>query len=65
MYLRPRRWDKSTFLQTLPNYYGKNKADEFEDTFDQLYTGKHPTPSRSSLLVLQTIGNLRRVFMEH
>jgi len=52
MFLRPRRWGKSTFLQTLANYYDKNKSAFFEETFGQLYIGKHPTASRSSLLVL-------------
>jgi hypothetical protein len=52
MFLRPRRWGKSTFLQMLADYYDKNKAAQFDDTFSQLYIGKHPTPCRSSLLVL-------------
>jgi len=52
MFLRPRRWGKSTFLQMLANYYDMSKADEFDDTFGQLYIGKHPTKDRSSLLVL-------------
>ncbi len=52
MFLRPRRWGKSTFLQTLADYYDKAKADAFDDTFGQLYIGKNPTPYRSSLLVL-------------
>jgi hypothetical protein len=52
MFLRPRRWGKSTFLQTLADYYDKTKADAFNDTFGQLYIGKKPTRYRSSLLVL-------------
>jgi len=52
MFLRPRRWGKSTFLQMLANYYDKSKAWKFDDTFGQLYIGKHPTQCRSSLLVL-------------
>ena len=52
MFLRPRRWGKSTFLQMLINYYDKSKAAEFQDTFGQLYIGKNPTPDRSRLLVL-------------
>jgi hypothetical protein len=36
----------------LANYYDKSKADEFEDTFGQLYIGRRPTRDRSSLLVL-------------
>lgn len=52
MFLRPRRWGKSTFLQTLAVYYNKAKKDSFNDIFGQLYIGKHPTPARSSLLIL-------------
>jgi hypothetical protein len=52
MFLRPRNWGKSTFLQMLADYYDKGKADNFEDTFGQLYIGQKPTKDRSSLLVL-------------
>jgi hypothetical protein len=52
MFLRPPRWGKSTFLQMLADYYDKSKARKFDDTFGQLYTGKHPTRWRSSMLVL-------------
>jgi hypothetical protein len=69
MFLRPWRWGKSTFLQTLASYYDKTKAAEFEDIFGQLYIGKHPTPSRNSLLVLlfdfsliQTADNFEKSF---
>jgi hypothetical protein len=52
MFLRPRRWGKSTFLQTLADYYDKRKTDSFDSTFGQLYIGKHPTNARSAFLVL-------------
>ena len=52
MFLRPPRWGKSTFLQTLARYYDKSSKDMFDDTFGWQYIGKHPTPYRSSLLVL-------------
>lgn len=52
MFLRPRRWGKSTFLQMLANYYDKTKAGQFGDIFGQFYIGKHPTSARSSFLVL-------------
>jgi Predicted AAA-ATPase len=52
MYLRPRRWGKSTFLRTLATYYDKTKREDFESNFGELYVGKHPTKDRSSLLVL-------------
>ena len=53
MFLRPRRWGKSTFLQTLANYYDKTKKEHFYHIFGDLYIGKHPTWGRNSLLVLQ------------
>jgi hypothetical protein len=52
MFLQPRWWGKSTFLQTLLNYYDKTKRSSFEDTFGDLYIGRHPTKDRNSLLVL-------------
>jgi hypothetical protein len=53
MFLRPRRWGKSTFLQTLIDYYDKGKKDCFNDIFGDLHIGKHPTSGRNSLLVLR------------
>ena len=53
LFLRPRRWGKSTFLDTLANYYDKSKQEFFNDSFRDLYIGKHPTSSRSSLLILR------------
>ena len=52
LFLRPRRFGKSTFLQTLSNYYDKSKAGQFEDTFCDFYIGKNRTTAASSLLVL-------------
>jgi hypothetical protein len=52
MFLPPRRWGKSTLLEMLARYYDKSKADEFKDTFGQLYIGQNPTPYHSTLLVL-------------
>ncbi|TDL23086.1 DUF1703-domain-containing protein [Rickenella mellea] len=52
MFLRPRRWGKSTFLRTLTDYYDKYTADTFNDKFGQLYIGKNPTPSHNTLLIL-------------
>jgi hypothetical protein len=52
LFLRPRGWGKTTFLQMLASYYDRNKAHEFDNTFGQLYIGKNPTRHRSSLLVL-------------
>jgi len=53
VFLRPRRWGKSAFLQTLVHYYDKTKKGSFGDTFRDLYIGKNPTSARHSLLTLQ------------
>lgn len=53
MFLRPRRWGKSTFLQTLASYYDKRNKDHFDAMFSGLYIASHPTPARTSLLVLR------------
>jgi hypothetical protein len=52
MFLRPRRWGKSTFLQTLAKYYDIAAKDDFSNIFGDLYIGKNPTPYRNTLLVL-------------
>lgn len=52
LFLRPRRFGKSTFLQTLALYYDKSKAGQFQDTFRDFYIGSNPTAAASSLLVL-------------
>jgi len=52
MFLRPRRWGKSTFLNMLAAYYDINTKDSFESIFGRLYIGKQPTKSRNSHLIL-------------
>jgi hypothetical protein len=52
IFLRPRRWGKTSFLHTLVNYYDKFNNDCFEEMFGNLYIGKHPTRARTSLLIL-------------
>lgn len=52
LFLRPRRFGKSTFLQTLSSYYDKRLQSKFDDIFGCLYIGKNPTEAASSLLVL-------------
>ena len=53
IFLRPRRWGKTTFLDTLANYYDKSQKARFNHLFRDFYIGMHPTPDRSSLLVLR------------
>ncbi|MDR0415069.1 MAG: AAA family ATPase [Prevotellaceae bacterium] len=52
-FIRPRKFGKSLFYSTLLHYYDVNKADNFERLFGELYIGKHPTPKRSSYMVMQ------------
>ncbi|CAG8650205.1 17517_t:CDS:2 [Acaulospora colombiana] len=53
MFLRPRSWGKTTFLQTLINYYDKGMENRFQELFGDLYIGRNPTTARNSLLVLR------------
>ena len=52
MFLRPRRFGKSAFLNTLPCYYDIHRAEYFNQMFGPLYIGQNPTPSKNSHLVL-------------
>jgi Predicted AAA-ATPase len=52
MFLRPRRWGKSTFLNMLAAYYDVKTKDSFEELFGGLSIGKAPTKSRNSHLIL-------------
>src|SRR5271156_5610303 len=68
MFLRPRGWGKSTFLNMLAAYYDVNTKDSFESIFGGLYIGKAPTKSRNSHLILHfdfstitTFGSLKDI----
>ena len=52
MFLRPRRFGKSTFLDTLCKYYDIAERDLFQSLFGGLYIGKNPTKYRNAYLVL-------------
>lgn len=52
LFLRPRRFGKSTFLQMLSEYYDKTLGKDFAKTFGCLHIGKNRTNDASSLLVL-------------
>jgi Predicted AAA-ATPase len=52
MFLRPRRWGKSTFLNMLAAYYDIKEKDSFQEIFGGLYIGSAPTKSRNSHLIL-------------
>ncbi|KAF8924178.1 hypothetical protein BGZ47_004168, partial [Haplosporangium gracile] len=53
VFLRPRRFGKSAFLNMLCAYYDIHKADIFDDLFGPLYIGKNPTASKNTHLVLK------------
>jgi hypothetical protein len=53
VFLRPRRFGKSLWLQTLANYYDLRYKDDFDDLFGGLDIGKDPTPLRNRYFVLQ------------
>src|SRR5271155_5771935 len=52
MFLRPRRWGKSTFLNMLAAYYDVKTKDSFEEIFGGLCIGKAPTKFRNSHIIL-------------
>ena len=53
VFLRPRRFGKSLWCSILECYYDINRADRFEELFDQTDIGRNPTPSHNSQLVLR------------
>src|SRR6516225_8355753 len=52
VFLRPRRFGKSTLLSTFEYYYDLGRRDRFERLFGGLWIHAHPTEERSSYLVL-------------
>ena len=52
MFLRPRRWGKSTFLNMLAAYYDVKTKESFEKIFGGLDIGKAPTKSHNKHLIL-------------
>jgi hypothetical protein len=53
VFLRPRRFGKSTLLSTLAYYYDIGKADDFNKLFGGLWIHAHPTPNKNAYLVLR------------
>ena len=53
VFLRPRRFGKSLWLQTLANYYDLRRIDEFDELFGGLEVGHRPTPLAHRYFVLQ------------
>ena len=52
IFIRPRRFGKSLFLNMLRLYYDKAASADFERLFGKLYIGQHPTPNRNRYQVL-------------
>ncbi|KLO23592.1 9-O-acetyl-N-acetylneuraminate esterase, partial [Marinitoga sp. 1197] len=53
VFLRPRKFGKTLFLDTLSKYYDINYAEKFEELFKNLYIGKNPTPLKNSYYILK------------
>ncbi len=52
VFLRPRRFGKSLWVQTLATYYDLRLADTFETLFGGLDIGREPTPEHNRYFVL-------------
>jgi len=52
-FIRPRRFGKSLFLNTLQTYYDVNEKDNFDKYFGDKYIGKNKTDKANSYLVLR------------
>ncbi|MCP4662378.1 MAG: AAA family ATPase [bacterium] len=53
VFLRPRRFGKSLWLQTLANYYDLRRKGELDELFGGLAIGRQPTPLAHRYFVLQ------------
>ncbi len=51
--IRPRRFGKTLFVNTLADYYDKSKADQFDELFSGTYIHDHKTPSQGKYRVLR------------
>ncbi len=52
VFLRPRRFGKSTLVSMLEHYYDLGRRDRWEALFGGLWVHQHPTSERSNYLVL-------------
>ena len=53
MFLRPRKFGKTLFTNTLECYYDIAKKDKFEILFGETYIGKNPTSNKNSYHILR------------
>jgi len=52
LFIRPRRFGKSLWLNVMTNYYDINQKDQFEHLFGDLYIGKNPTLDHNQYVVI-------------
>ena len=52
VFLRPRRFGKSTLMSMLEHYYDIARRDRWDALFGGLWVHEHPTPERGAYLVL-------------
>lgn len=52
IFIRPRRFGKSLFINMMKAYYDKANAGRFDKLFGNLWIGKHPTPLRNKYQVM-------------
>ncbi|MBK9258477.1 MAG: AAA family ATPase [Polyangiaceae bacterium] len=52
IFLRPRRFGKSSLVSLLENYYGMHRVNEFDELFRGLWVHEHPTPEKNKYLIL-------------
>ena len=52
IFIRPRRFGKSLFLDMLRSYYDLSRKDDFQKLFGDLWIGKHPTPLQGKYQIL-------------
>ena len=52
IFIRPRRFGKSLFLDMLRSYYDLSQKDDFQKLFGDLWIGRHPTPLQGKYQML-------------
>ena len=52
LFIRPRRFGKSLWLNVMTHYYDINKKDQFEQLFGDLDIGKNPTLDHNQFIVM-------------
>jgi len=71
--IRPRRFGKSLWLNTMKAYYDVNTANQFQELFGETYIGQNSTKEKNSYLILSfnfssvdaDLGTVKSSFEEH